>query len=886
MERTFYSDTPRQVLDTLDTDPDQGLTQGEGARRLAGYGENKLEKAKPPGLFRQVLAQLRDPMILVLLAAAALSFFAGGGQDWLDTAIILLIVVFNTVISVSQEDNARKALEALEKLAAPRARVLREGVERRLESTHLVPGDILLLEAGDYVPADGRILWAAGLQTDESAMTGESLPVHKRAGDGLPPDTPLAERKNMVIGGTVVTGGRAKVVVTATGMQTEMGKIAGLLLRQGQGETPLQRKMKEVSRVLSLVCVGVCAVMFGVGMLQHRDILDMFLTAVALAVAAIPEGLPAIVTIVLAVGVGRMARRNAIIKRLPAVETLGCASVICSDKTGTLTKNQMTVLEVWTPAPALRDRALTLGTLCGDAQEGPGGYIGDPTETAIAQAAAQAGLEKAALERDMPRRGEAPFDSVRKRMATCHALPNGEALVAVKGAPEAVLARCTHLLGAQGPRPLTDGDRRRIAQVGGDLAGQALRVLAVAQRLQPALPKSMAAEGLEAELTFVGLIGMMDPPRPEVRQAVDRCAGAGIRPVMITGDHKDTAVAIAKQLNIYRPGDKAIDGAGLDFLPQETLEEEIEAFSVYARVTPEHKMRIVQAWQRRGHVVAMTGDGVNDAPALKAADIGCAMGKTGTDVAKGAADMILTDDNFATVVAAVEQGRGIYANIRKAIHYLLSCNIGEILTIFLATLLPVSQAPLSPVQLLWLNLVTDSLPALALGMEPVEKTAMTQPPRGKEEPLFSRAFSRRLAWQGALVGGITLLAYGLGFHLTGTFAVANTMAFATLTFSQLFHAFDVRSETTPLFRLGVLSNKAMNKAFLAGAALQAAVLLAPPLQGAFSVVPLALEQWGMVLALALTPLVVCEAAKLLRPKGRKKSPAEAGQGARETVGTR
>lgn len=886
MERTFYSDTPRQVLDTLDTDPDQGLTQGEGARRLAGYGENKLEKAKPPGLFRQVLAQLRDPMILVLLAAAALSFFAGGGQDWLDTAIILLIVVFNTVISVSQEDNARKALEALEKLAAPRARVLREGVERRLESTHLVPGDILLLEAGDYVPADGRILWAAGLQTDESAMTGESLPVHKRAGDGLPPDTPLAERKNMVIGGTVVTGGRAKVVVTATGMQTEMGKIAGLLLRQGQGETPLQRKMKEVSRVLSLVCVGVCAVMFGVGMLQHRDILDMFLTAVALAVAAIPEGLPAIVTIVLAVGVGRMARRNAIIKRLPAVETLGCASVICSDKTGTLTKNQMTVLEVWTPAPAHRDRALTLGTLCGDAQEGPGGYIGDPTETAIAQAAAQAGLEKAALERDMPRRGEAPFDSVRKRMATCHALPNGEALVAVKGAPEAVLARCTHLLGAQGPRPLTDGDRRRIAQVGGDLAGQALRVLAVAQRLQPALPKSMAAEGLEAELTFVGLIGMMDPPRPEVRQAVDRCAGAGIRPVMITGDHKDTAVAIAKQLNIYRPGDKAIDGAGLDFLPQETLEEEIEAFSVYARVTPEHKMRIVQAWQRRGHVVAMTGDGVNDAPALKAADIGCAMGKTGTDVAKGAADMILTDDNFATVVAAVEEGRGIYANIRKAIHYLLSCNIGEILTIFLATLLPVSQAPLSPVQLLWLNLVTDSLPALALGMEPVEKTAMTQPPRGKEEPLFSRAFSRRLAWQGALVGGITLLAYGLGFHLTGTFAVANTMAFATLTFSQLFHAFDVRSEDTPLFRLGVLSNKAMNKAFLAGAALQAAVLLAPPLQGAFSVVPLALEQWGMVLALALTPLVVCEAAKLLRPKGRKKSQAGAAQGARETVGTR
>ena len=872
MERTFYSDTPRQVLDTLDTDPDQGLSQGEGARRLAGYGENKLEKAKPPGLFRQVLAQLRDPMILVLLAAAALSFFAGGGQDWLDTAIILLIVVFNTVISVSQEDNARKALEALEKLAAPRARVLREGVERRLESTHLVPGDILLLEAGDYVPADGRILWAAGLQTDESAMTGESLPVHKRAGDGLPPDTPLAERKNMVIGGTVVTGGRAKVVVTATGMQTEMGKIAGLLLRQGQGETPLQRKMKEVSRVLSLVCVGVCAVMFGVGMLQHRDILDMFLTAVALAVAAIPEGLPAIVTIVLAVGVGRMARRNAIIKRLPAVETLGCASVICSDKTGTLTKNQMTVLEVWTPAPAHRDRALTLGTLCGDAQEGPGGYIGDPTETAIAQAAAQAGLEKATLERDMPRRGEAPFDSVRKRMATCHALPNGEALVAVKGAPEAVLARCTHLLGAQGPRPLTDGDRRRIAQVGGDLAGQALRVLAVAQRLQPALPKSMAAEGLEAELTFVGLIGMMDPPRPEVRQAVDRCAGAGIRPVMITGDHKDTAVAIAKQLNIYRPGDKAIDGAGLDFLPQETLEEEIEAFSVYARVTPEHKMRIVQAWQRRGHVVAMTGDGVNDAPALKAADIGCAMGKTGTDVAKGAADMILTDDNFSTIVAAVEQGRGIYANIRKSIHYLLSCNIGEIFTLFLATVLDFRQLPLIPVQLLWLNLVTDSLPALALGVEPVEEDVMEQPPRPASASLFSGGFSFQLAWQGVLVGLVTLAAYFLGEYILSnpneTYQAANTMAFATLTLCQLFHAYDVRSDHRSIFELGIFTNPAMNRAFLAGALLQCAVLLLPPLQTVFSVVPLNAAEWLTVLALSVTPTAVCEGVKYRRRRAR------------------
>lgn len=443
--RTFYSDSLRRVLETLNTDPDRGLSGQEAARRLAAYGPNQLDEAPQAGKLRQVLGQLKDPMILVLLAAAALSFFAGGGRDWLDAAIILGIVVFNTVISVSQEDNARKALEALRKLSSPKAKVLRDGGEAKLDSTDLVPGDIVWLEAGDYVPADGRILWEAGLQTDESAMTGESGAVAKRDGSGLPPDTPLAERKNMVIGGTVVTGGRGKIVVTGTGMDSEMGKIAGLLLRQQQGQTPLQRKMGEVSQVLSLVCVGVCAVMFGVGMLQHRDILDMFLTAVALAVAAIPEGLPAIVTIVLAIGVGRMAKRNAIIKRLPAVETLGCASVICSDKTGTLTKNQMAVLDVWTAAPGKRPLALTLGTLCSDAKPTPDGtdFTGDPTETAIALRAAREGFAKTRLDQDFPRRGEAPFDAVRKRMATCHTCPGGGVLIAVKGAPEAVLAQCT-----------------------------------------------------------------------------------------------------------------------------------------------------------------------------------------------------------------------------------------------------------------------------------------------------------------------------------------------------------------------------------------------------------------------------------------------------------
>ena len=663
-----------------------------------------------------MLGQLKDPMILVLLAAAALSFFAGGGQDWLDAAIILLIVLFNTVISVSQEDNARKALEALRKLSAPKARVIRAGLERRLESSQLVPGDIILLEAGDYVPADGRVLWEAGLQADESAMTGESLPVHKRGGGGLPQDTPLAERKNMVIGGTVITGGRGRVVVTATGMDTEMGKIAGLLLRQTQGETPLQRKMGEVSKVLSLVCVGVCAVMFGVGMLQHRDILDMFLTAVALAVAAIPEGLPAIVTIVLAMGVGRMAKRNAIIKRLPAVETLGCASVICSDKTGTLTKNQMTVLEVWTPSPGLRGQALALGTLCGDAKEGPGGYVGDPTETAIAQMAAREGLEKAQLERDMPRQGEAPFDSVRKRMATCHSLPAGGTLIAVKGAPEAVLSRCTQVQGPQGPRPMTEADRRRILGVGSDLAAKALRVLAVAQRNQSGPPKSLEAQELERELIFVGLIGMMDPPRPEVRAAVERCAAAGVRPVMITGDHKDTAVAIARDLNLFRPGDKAIDGPGLDFLPQETLEEEIETFSVYARVTPEHKMRIVRAWQKKGHVVAMTGDGVNDVLALKEADCSVAMA-SGSQVACQVSHIVLLESDFSAMPSVVAEGRRVINNIERSASLYLVKNIFS-LCLAIISLIFTFTYPFSAAQMSLVSAITIGLPSFVMAMEP------------------------------------------------------------------------------------------------------------------------------------------------------------------------
>ena len=717
------------------------------------------------------------------------------------------------------------------------------------------------------MPADARLLECSRLQVDESPMTGESVPVEKTPSAALPEDTPLGDWTNMVLSGTLITAGRGTALVCATGMDTQMGHIAGLLQGEGGGETPLQKRMGEISKTLSFLCLCVCAVMFGVGLIQGKNILDMFLTAVSLAVAAIPEGLPAIVTIVLALGVGRMAQKGAIVKKLPAVETLGCAGVICSDKTGTLTQNKMTVQQVWLPPGGKRREAMLAGALCSDARlewrAGAPATQGDPTEGALVAAAAREGLDKNKLEMEQPRRAEIPFDSGRKLMSTIHPRAGGGFRVYVKGAPDVLLDRC-----ATGPRgPLTESQRARILRANEEMAQNALRVLAVAERDLEALPASVESGTVENQLTFLGLFGLMDPPRPEAKHAVALCHEAGVRPVMITGDHRATAAAVARELDILRPGDRTLTGAELDFLPQELLEEEIQQFSVFARVSPEHKMRIVRAWQKQGKVVAMTGDGLNDAPALKAADIGCAMGKAGTDVAKGAADMILTDDNFSTIVAAIEEGRGIYANIRKAVHYLLSCNIGEILTIFLATLLDFGQMPLVPVQLLWLNLVTDSLPALALGVEPVEAGVMEQPPRPADQGLFDRKFSIRLAWQGMMVGGLTLAAYFLGFTrlapagLEGP--IANTMAFSTLTLSQLFHAFNVRSEDRSLFEQGVLSNPAMNRAFLVGLVLQLSVLLIPPLQGVFAVSPMDPVQWFTVLLLAAAPVPICEWAKSL-----------------------
>ena len=870
----WYDKTAAQTLAGLESGR-SGLSPQEAQARLDKYGPNQLAGAPKKPLWARFLDQMRDPMILVLLAAAALSLVSSAGEDWVEAVIILVIVAVNACISISQEDSAEKALEALQKMSAPLAKVVRGGEQVRLETAFLVPGDVIVLEAGDLVPADARILECANLKADESAMTGESVPVDKQADAVLPEGTVLGDRSNMVISSTVITNGRALCVVTATGMDTEVGRIAGMLMGEEDTSTPLQRKLAEISKTLSFVCLAVCAVMFGVGLLYHRPLLEMLMAAVSLAVAAIPEGLPAIVTIVLALGVQRMVKHNAIVKKLPAVETLGCAGVICSDKTGTLTQNRMTVKQVWTPGDRHRREALTIGALCNDTVLSPSGKTtGDPTETAFVDAALAGGLDKNILEQEMPRVFELPFDSERKLMSTVHPLPGqpGRYRVMVKGAPDVLLSRCTHIL-AGAAAPLTAALGRDVEAANASMAEQALRVLACGYKDIEKLPAGNPVSGeLETGLTFVGLVGMIDPPRLEVKDAVGQCYAAGIRPVMITGDHKLTAVAIARELDIFRSGDLAITGEDLDFMPQELLEQDVDKFAVYARVSPEHKMRIVKAWQKKGVVVAMTGDGVNDAPALKVADIGCAMGITGTDVAKGAADMILTDDNFATIVKAVEQGRGIYSNIKKAIHYLLSCNIGEIVTLFLATLFNFHQPPLVAVQLLWLNLVTDSLPALALGMEPVEPSVMEEKPRSASEPLFTRRFSIRLAWQGLMVGLLTLAAYWLGEYVlsdpTLADATANTMAFATLTFCQLFHAFDVRSETQSIAHIGLTSNPAMNKAFLVGMALQLSVLLIPPLMSVFRVCALTLTEWLVVLGLSLIPLAVCEIEKAVRRNKR------------------
>ncbi|MFQ7475168.1 calcium-translocating P-type ATPase, PMCA-type [Anaerotignum sp.] len=862
----------KEAARRLETDEKQGLTSQMAAERLAQKGRNELaETDGKKSLFWRFLAQFDDFMILLLLGAAVVSVVISrlsGENDVLDAVMILGIVVLNAALGLFQESKAEKALEALKKMAAPHARVIRDGVVREIPAAEVVPGDLLLLETGDAVCADGRVVESCSLKTEESALTGEALPVEKTAAGGLPAETATGDRKNMVLVGGYVVYGKGKVLVTATGMDTEMGRIAAMLSHTSDSMTPLQKKLEQTGKQLGIGALAICALIFCMGILQEKPPFSMFMTAVSLAVAAIPEGLPAIVTIVLAMGTSRMSEKHTIVRRLSAVETLGGAQVICSDKTGTLTQNRMQVT-TWTDYSHrepknedLRETVANLFALCNDCNVSDGNLQGEPTEKALGEYAQSMGIDFAALRRDMPRVGEIPFSSARKRMTTLHKTEDGWISV-TKGAPDILLEKCAFCMEGSGQVPFDSRRKSMTRMVNGEMAAQALRVVAVAFRQWSEKPP-LTEEALERNLVFAGMAGMVDPPRPEVKEAVHLCRQAGIRPVMITGDHVLTAEAIGKESGIYQKGDCAVTGAELDKMSDKELETAAETCTIFARVAPEHKVRIVKAFQKRGNVVAMTGDGVNDAPALKTADIGCAMGKSGTEVAKGASDLILTDDNFATIVEAVREGRGIYDNIRKAVHFLLSSNIGEILTIFVAMLLGWA-APLLPIQLLWVNLVTDSLPAIALGMEPAEENIMERPPRKNTGSLFGDGLGGRILLEGVMIGVLALLAFGIGhvyFDQEDGYAVGRTMAFAVLSLSQLVHAFNMRGEGS-LGKLPFCSNKFLLMAFVVGVVLQCVVIMMPPLAGIFQVVPLNGEQWLLTAALALAPLPLVELEKAI-----------------------
>lgn len=867
----FYRMTQQELLQEFHTDRSNGLTSKQVLEKRSQYGANQLRTKKPKTALQRFSDQFKDAMILILIAAAIISFIiactSGEAKEFFEPVLILLIVVLNAVMGVMQESRAEKALDALKNLSAPHARVIRDGTEQLIDASSLVPGDIIHLEAGDFVPADARLLQSAGLKSEESALTGESVPSEKNADAVVAKNAPIGDRANMVYSGCSITYGTATAIVTATGMNTEMGRIADLLENEADTETPLQKKLAQLGKYLGVMALLACVIIFFVGLANGIPVLEIFMTAVSLAVSAIPEGLPAIVTIVLSIGVQRMVKKNAIIRRLPAVETLGSASIICSDKTGTLTQNRMTLVEAYADGASSPERVteqcseplrrlLALGTLCSDGsvlfQEQGEQHIGDPTETAIILAAHQNGLSKDELNQAYPRLAEIPFDSDRKLMTTINRI-EGKYMVIVKGAFDVMAARCT------------SGDLEAARRINDEMSRRALRVLAISCRSTDDLPDRADSDELENDLTFLGLVGMIDPPRPEAKAAVAVCRRAGIRPVMITGDHVVTASAIARDLGILEDKQLAVTGTQLDAMSEEELDAQVEQISVYARVSPENKIRIVKAWQRRGQVVSMTGDGVNDAPALKAADIGCAMGITGTDVAKGAADMTLTDDNFATIVDAVREGRGIYANIKKVVGFLLGTNIGEVITVFLSMLLW-HKSPLLSMQLLWINLVTDSLPAIALGMEPVEADVMDQPPKPKEESLFAHGFGIRILLQGCMFGALALTAFYLGSRLTGLTEGGRTMAFLVLSLSQIVQAFNMRSDHS-LFAIGVFANHRLNQAALLSVILVLLVLFTP-LSVLFGLIQLPVRLYLIGLCLILTPLPVMELSKscrLIRP---------------------
>ncbi|CEP68082.1 Cation-transporting P-type ATPase [Moorella glycerini] len=889
-EKKWYAMEIHQVCQELNSDLHQGLNQEEANERLKIYGPNVLKEPPPRSLFSMFIGQLKEILVLILIGAAIISGILG---EWEDSIVILVIVMLNAVLGVYQENKAEQALKALKEMTKPAAKVVRNGMVTQVDAGELVPGDIVLLDAGDFVPADARLIEAVSLRANEAALTGESVPVEKDPAMIAAGEVPVGDRKNMLFMGTIITSGRGKALVVETGMNTQLGRIAQLLQETPLEPTPLQRRLNELGKTLGMAAGVIVALVFATGLWRGEDVLDMFMTAISLAVAAVPEGLPAVVTIVLALGVTRMSQRQAVIRKLPAVETLGTATVICSDKTGTLTKNEMTVTQIYTAGNFLQvtgtgyqpdgrflnqqgneiapltDRNLELmllgGLLNSDArlEATEKGYrvIGDPTEGALVVVAAKAGLIREKVEKTYPRLAEIPFDSARKMMTTFHHI-DGSIQSFTKGAPDVLLARSTGVMTGQGIEPLTGEMRTRLLQINSQLASQGQRVLALAVRRWPEIPAGLSPDTAEQDLTFVGFYAMQDPPRPEVKEAVAVSGRAGIRTVMITGDHQETAMAIAKELGIWKQGDGVLTGAQLDQMDDQQLKEVVNRVTVYARVSPEDKLRIVAALKEHKHVVAMTGDGVNDAPALKRADIGAAMGITGTEVAKEASDMVLLDDNFATIVNAVEEGRTIYDNIRKSIQYLLSCNTGEIVAIFSAILLGLGS-PLTPIQILWLNLVTDGPPALALGLEPPEKGVMDRPPRKPKEGVFAGGMGINIVWQGTMIGLLALFSYWLALSWGRTLDEAHTMAFVTMALSQLVHSFNVRSMDQSLLSIGLGTNRSLMYAFLASISLQVAVVLIPFLRGIFETAVLRTSDWAVVLSLSLVPLVAVEISKLL-----------------------
>lgn len=876
----FHTLSPQEALKELHSNSGTGLSNKEAEKRLKKYGSNSMPEPQKKSLLSHFVAQFADFMILVLVIAAAVSFFTSmlkGEINLVDPLIILAIIILNACLGVFQEHKAEQSLEALKKLSAPDASVLRDGKPMQIPAKNLVPGDIIFLEAGNFVPADARLLSDVLLKADESALTGESIPAEKHTNAVFSPDTPMAERTNLVYSSSIITNGRGKAVITHTGLSTQIGAIAQMIMEDNAPDTPLQKKLSQTGKILGIAALCICVVIFLLGVLDNRPVLDMFLTSVSLAVAAIPEGLPSIVTIMLSLGVQRMAKNNAVIRKLPVVETLGNATVICSDKTGTLTQNKMTVTNfyTWEGSTGLSSPigkfALSLGALCNNSHISDKDY-GDPLELALLSAAEKNNIYQPRLASLCRRQIEFPFDSTRKCMTTIYhsgsifpdAFQREPYLSITKGAPDVLLPRCTHYYDNNVLKPLSRDMAQKLLNYNQTMASNALRVIAVTCRTLPSLPSDSSPGQIEKNLVFVGLFGLLDPPRPEAIEAVLTCKRAGIQTVMITGDHLLTAKAIGEQVGISTNPMEAITGAELDTLSDEELQRNVNQYRIYARVSPSHKVRVVNALQKKGNVVAMTGDGVNDAPALKIADIGCAMGNSGTDVAKNAADMILMDDNFSTIVEAVKEGRGIYDNIRKAIHFLLSSNIGELMTIFTAILFKLS-IPLLPVQLLWINLITDSLPAIALGMEPPESGIMRRPPTPKNKTLFSDGLGVKILTEGLMIGSLALFAYVLGckYCSGASLTLGRTMCFCVLSLSQLFHAFNMKSLHNSLLQIKLTNNPKLIFSFFICSALLVLVVSVPFMATIFQVTPLSILHWTLVFFLSFLPIIIVELQKKL-----------------------